>query len=125
MSDHVLLTGGPLDVAAASSLVCAASAGGVSVFMGTTRDNFAGKRVVTLEYHAYEAMAEREMRKLCTAARVKWPNLVAIAVHHRLGIVPVGEASVIIAVSSPHRRDAIGMADVRYAPPRGPCYMRA
>jgi molybdopterin synthase catalytic subunit len=62
---------------------------------------------VRLEYEAYEEMAVKEMEKLCATARAAHPEVTHVVVHHRLGIVPVGEASVIIAVSSPHRKEAI------------------
>ena len=65
------------------------------------------KAVTRLEYEAYEEMALKEMDKLCGTARKQHPAVTHIVVHHRLGVVPVGEASVIIAVSSPHRREAI------------------
>lgn len=107
-SDSVLLTAELLDVAAASGAVGSAEAGGISVFVGTTRRTFQGRVVVRLEYEAYEAMARREMEGLCGKVRAGWPDVVKVAVHHRLGFVPVGEASVVIAVSSPHRREAIG-----------------
>lgn len=64
-------------------------------------------QVVSLEYEAYESMALKEMQKICTELRVRWPNLKHIALHHRLGVVPVREASVVIAVSSPHRAAAL------------------
>lgn len=108
MSDTVLLTHDALDVNSASAAVGASEAGAISVFVGTTRCSFENKRVVSLEYEAYVPMAEREMAKLCVSARAKWPELIGVAVYHRLGSVPVREASVIIAVSSPHRKDAIG-----------------
>lgn len=108
MDDTVILTKDPINVQFATEAVTRPQAGGVSVFVGTTRDTFQGKNVVRLEYEAYEPMALKEMRALCGAAREKWSDLVSIAVLHRLGLVPVGEASVIIAVSSPHRREAIG-----------------
>jgi molybdopterin synthase catalytic subunit len=73
----------------------------------TVRDNFEDKEVTRLEYEAYEDMALKEMEKLCVATRTQHPAITHVVVHHRLGIVPVGEASVIIAVSSPHRREAI------------------
>lgn len=104
----VLLTPKALDVAAASAEVGSDGAGAVSLFVGATRKTFQGRRVVTLEYEAYEEMAMKEMRVLCESVREKWPDVIGVAVHHRLGLVPVGEASVIIAVSSPHRKEAIG-----------------
>lgn len=82
------------------------SSGGISIFLGTTRDHFKGKRVVQLEYEAYTAMAMKQMVQICQNVREKWP-VCKIAIVHRIGIVPVKEASVIIAVSSEHRREAI------------------
>ena len=67
-----------------------------------TRDNFEGRRVLKLEYEAYPEMAVAEMKKIGNEIVQKWPD-VRIAMIHTLGIVPVGEASVVIAVSSPHR----------------------
>merc|ERR1712178_416981 len=81
-------------------------AGAISLFVGTTRDNFEGKTVLRLEYEAYEEMAQKEMLKLCATTRERFP-VHHVVMHHRLGVVPVGEASVIIAISSSHRREAI------------------
>lgn len=106
--NFVNLTESPLNVAAVSASVASHAAGAISLFVGTTRDNFNEKSVVSLEYEAYAPMAVREMHKLCSKARAKWPAIKRIAIHHRLGTVPVGEASVVIGISSPHRNDAIG-----------------
>lgn len=97
-----------LDLLDASKSVAHDGAGAISHFVGTTRDNFEGKRVLSLEYEAYDKMAVKEMERLCAAILAQWPDLKGIYIAHRLGSVPVGEASVIIAVSSPHRRSAIG-----------------
>lgn len=97
-----------LSVAKVPKEVGSPATGATSIFIGTTRNNFDGKRVVLLEYEAYEKMALKEMRVICTSARQKWPDIIGIAIYHRLGKVSIGEASVIIAVSSAHRRDAIG-----------------
>ncbi|KAM6328137.1 molybdopterin synthase catalytic subunit isoform 2-T2 [Alca torda] len=77
------------------------------VLLGTTRNNFEGKKVIHLEYEAYTSMAESEIKKICRDVRQKWPSIKHIAVHHRLGVVPITEASVIIAVSSPHRAESL------------------
>ncbi|CAN8064874.1 unnamed protein product [Agarophyton chilense] len=105
--DTVVLTEELLSVESAMNAVSSDSAGAVSLFVGTTRDNFDGKTVLRLEYEAYRPMAVKEMNALCDAARSQWPQITSVAVMHRLGVVPVREASVIIAVSSPHRKDAI------------------
>lgn len=108
MPDTVLLTYDDLSLQKAQDAIAHPGAGGLSIFVGTTRDNFDGKPVVSLEYHAYEPMAVKQMRQLCDNARAAWPDIVHIAVFHRLGCVPIGQPSVIIGVSSPHRRQAIG-----------------
>lgn len=108
MLDDVLLTHEPLSLESVQDAIGNPSAGGQSFFVGTTRDNFDGKSVVLLEYEAYHDMAVKQMNLLCTSAREKWPALCKIAIHHRLGKVAIGEASVIIAASAPHRREAIG-----------------
>jgi molybdopterin synthase catalytic subunit len=82
------------------------SAGGIAVFIGTTRDNFKGKKVVRLEYEAYTSMAMKQLQKLCLDVRSKWP-VCKMAIVHRTGVVPVGEASVMIAVSAEHRKEAL------------------
>src|SRR5438093_1381486 len=81
------------------------AAGAVVTFLGTTRNENAGRRVVRLEYEAFSRMAEREMRALAATATKRW-TLRKVAMVHRIGIVPVGEASVAIAVSAGHRAEA-------------------
>ena len=82
------------------------SCGAISTFIGTTRDNFQGKKVTKLSYEGYVPMAEKELRKLCEYACTKY-KVHKIAAVHILGDCPVGEASVILACSSPHRRDSL------------------
>ena len=80
-------------------------AGGIDLFLGSTRNNSRGKTVVALEYSAYEPMALREMKRIEEEARRQW-DLIHIAMVHRLGRLEIGEVSVAIAVSAPHRREA-------------------
>ncbi|OPJ87151.1 molybdopterin synthase catalytic subunit [Patagioenas fasciata monilis] len=68
-----------------SELVVSPSCGAVSLFIGITRNNFEGKKVIHLEYEAYISMAETEIKKICRNIRQKWPSVKHIAVHHRLG----------------------------------------
>ncbi|XP_004623162.1 molybdopterin synthase catalytic subunit [Octodon degus] len=110
--DIIKCTADKLSVDEASQLVISPACGAVSLFVGTTRNNFEGKKVISLEYEAYIPMAENEIRKICGDIRQKWP-VKHIAVFHRLGSVPVSEASVVIAVSSAHR--AASLAAVSYA----------
>lgn len=87
--------------------VSSASCGAISVFIGTTReDECDGRKVIGLEYEAYELMAQSEFTKLCDDIRARWSTVTHICVHHRLGWVKVGEASVAMAISSPHRHDS-------------------
>ncbi|KAM9338332.1 molybdopterin synthase catalytic subunit isoform 1-T2 [Symphorus nematophorus] len=86
--------------------VSSSSCGAISLFIGTTReDEVDGRKVIGLEYEAYEPMAQSEFTKLCADIRERWPALMHICVHHRLGWVEVGQASVAMAISSPHRHD--------------------
>lgn len=106
--DDVWLGTAVLASAAAEEAVRDDRAGAVSTFVGTTRGTFDGKVVVRLEYEAYEEMAHKQLAALCRTVRIKHPDVLHIAVHHRLGVVAVGEASVVISVSSAHRNEAIG-----------------
>jgi len=83
------------------------SCGAVATFSGITRDNFQGKRVQKLSYEGYVPMAEKELRKLCREATEKYRSVKRIAAVHILGDCPVGQASVILACSSPHRRESL------------------
>ncbi|XP_045452901.1 molybdopterin synthase catalytic subunit [Melitaea cinxia] len=105
--DHLKLTFDKLSVEEVSDLVIDDQCGAVSIFAGTTRDNFEGKKVLRLEYEAYEPMALKSMKSICDDVRNKWPAVHGIAMYHRLGNVPCREVSVVIAVSSPHRRDSL------------------
>jgi len=83
------------------------TAGAISTFLGTTRNNFNGKEVLELEYEVYTPMAKKEMEKICVEARKRWPALEGLAMVHRVNVVPVSEASVVIVASSPHRRESL------------------
>ncbi|KAI8957067.1 Molybdopterin biosynthesis MoaE [Daldinia sp. FL1419] len=80
-------------------------AGAIIMFAGTTRDNFSGKPVKELQYSAYNPLALRTMLSICKEIRVEY-GLIAIAMVHRLGSVPIGEESILVAVSAPHRQAA-------------------
>jgi molybdopterin synthase catalytic subunit len=80
-------------------------AGAIDIFIGTTRNDSGGKQVLSLEYEAYEPMALRLMEEIAAEARVRWP-IHSIAIVHRVGHVDVGEASVVVAVSAGHRKEA-------------------
>jgi len=109
--DEVRITHEPLEVDDVFVRATLPSTGATSLFVGTTRDNFDGKKVIKLEYEAYEPMAVKELKVLCTEVRAKWPDVARIIVHHRLGEVKVTEASVLIAISAPHRKDSLEAVD--------------
>jgi MoaE-MoaD fusion protein len=100
------LTDGPLSLDAAVAEVARAGAGAIATFTGTVRDSSRGREVIRLEYEAYEGMAEAVMAELGAELRARY-SLCEIAIHHRTGPVEIGEASVVIAVSAPHRADAL------------------
>mmetsp|Transcript_40464 Transcript_40464/g.56226 ORF Transcript_40464/g.56226 Transcript_40464/m.56226 type:complete len:155 (+) Transcript_40464:424-888(+) len=84
-----------------------AGCGAISTFLGTTRNNFDGKTVLYLEYECYESMALKKMKEISEEALGRWEGIHRISVIHRLGKVPVKEASISIVVSSPHRKDSL------------------
>uniref|UniRef100_A0A0N5CEU4 Molybdopterin synthase catalytic subunit n=1 Tax=Strongyloides papillosus TaxID=174720 RepID=A0A0N5CEU4_STREA len=94
-----------IDINQITKIITSPSCGAISIFIGTTRDNFDGKEVIRLEYECYEEMALKEMKKLCIKGRDKYKTIQNIAIFHRVEHVPVTEASVVIAVSSPHRHE--------------------
>ena len=95
----------PNDATAVTAAVADSHTGATVTFIGTTRDHNDGRAVTRLEYEAYPEMALAEMRKIGDVARQRWP-ITAIAIVHRIGLVPIGEASVVIAVSAAHRAAA-------------------
>jgi molybdopterin synthase catalytic subunit len=99
----VLLTRAPLDLPALQSV--SPAAGALCLFVGVVRDHNAGRAVRFLEYEAYEEMARREMERLEAEARARWP-VTEVHIAHRLGRLEIGEASVAVAVASPHRAQA-------------------
>ena len=106
----ITLTRSAIDIAAL--LVPTAADGAVCTFVGVVRDHNAGKAVLHLEYEAFEEMALPLMEEIAAEARRRWP-ITALAMVHRLGHLAIGEASVAVAVTSPHRGDAF--AACRYA----------
>jgi molybdopterin synthase catalytic subunit/molybdopterin converting factor small subunit len=101
-----LLSDEPLSLDRVVEEVRSDEAGAIATFSGTTRVNSRGRTVTHLDYEAYEGMAERVMEEIADALRARYA-LTAIAIHHRIGRVSIGETSVLIAVSAPHRQDAL------------------
>jgi len=92
-----------LDEQAIMALVRSDSAGAIDVFIGTVRNSTKGKNVVRLEFESYDAMAIKEIQKIIDQAKMKWP-IEKMAIYHRKGVLSIGEAAVVIAVSTPHRK---------------------
>jgi MoaE-MoaD fusion protein len=101
-----LLSEQPLSVESVVEEVASDEAGAVATFVGTTRAHSRGRTVTSLEYEAYEGMAEQVMFEIADELTARY-ELCAIAIHHRIGRVGIGERSVVIAVSAAHRQDAL------------------
>lgn len=101
----IRLSADPLDPSFALQVVASPGAGGTTAFVGTVRDKTQGKQVVRLEFEAYEPMALSEMNKIADQIIEKW-SAIAVAIHHRVGVLEIGEIPVIIAVATPHRKAA-------------------
>src|SRR6185312_7757665 len=101
----IKITTDKLDIAACAERVMTPGSGGVDVFIGTVRHATKGKRVVRLEFEAYEQMAWNEMNKIAEEIVIKWP-VHNILIHHRTGVLEVGDVPVVIAVSAAHRAAA-------------------
>jgi molybdopterin synthase catalytic subunit len=105
VAERFAIVDGPIDPVGLLAAVADPVAGASVLFLGTTRNENSGRRVTRLEYEAFAGMAVNEMRQLARQARRRWP-LRRVAMVHRIGVVPVGEASVGIAVSAGHRGEA-------------------
>jgi molybdopterin synthase catalytic subunit len=100
------LTEEPLDLATVVAEVEDERAGAIATFIGTVRRESRGRNVLRLEYEAYEGMAEEAMEGIAARLTERY-DLCRLAIVHRIGVCQVGEASVAIAVSAPHRQDAL------------------
>jgi len=92
----------PIDVTRVCAAATDPAAGAIVTFVGTTRDHNEGRQVICLEYEAYPEMALEQMQHIGDTIRERW-QVARVAMVHRIGIVPIGEASVVIAISSAHR----------------------
>ena len=95
----------PIDIGEVLDSVRDPAAGGIDLFIGSTRDRSGGKKVISLVYEAYIPMAVAWMERIAGEASARW-DIVKISIVHRVGTVGIGEASVVIAVSAIHRSDA-------------------
>ena len=100
------LTAAPLSLDAVVAEVRTDEAGAIATFVGTTRNESRGRAVLYLDYEAYEGMAEQVMAEIAGRLKQQY-DVCEIAIHHRTGRVEIGEPSVVIAVSAPHRQDAL------------------
>ena len=104
--DWFVVTAEVLSERATAEAVGDPGAGAVALFSGIVRDQTGGRRVKFLEYEAHAPMALAKMREIAAAIRARWPGTLRVALVHRVGRLEIGESSVMIAVSSPHRREA-------------------
>jgi molybdopterin synthase catalytic subunit len=95
----------PIDHAAITERVRSHQAGAVCTFLGTVREMTAERRTVSLDYEAYPEMAVKKLAELEADARSRWP-IIELALVHRVGHLDLGEVSVVVAVSCPHRHQA-------------------
>jgi len=100
------LTSDPIDLGVVVAEAADPRAGAVATFLGTTRVESRGRTVEYLEYEAYEGMAEQEMARIADELKTRY-DLCEVAISHRVGRVGIGDTSVAIAVSAPHRADAL------------------
>ena len=100
------LVDGPLDLGSVVAEVEDEQAGAIATFQGTVRRQSRGRQVIALEYEAYEGMAEKVMAEIADGVKGRY-ELCDVAIAHRVGRCEVGEVSVAIAVSAPHRQDAL------------------
>ena len=99
------LTRDVIDFAALTDWTRSNQAGAVVLFLGTVREMTGDRRTVALDYEAYPEMARAKMQELANEAAAKWP-VIRVAIAHRFGRLELGDVSVAVAVSTPHRRDA-------------------
>ncbi len=105
------LTDARLPVGAAADWAVLPRCGAVVLFSGTARDHAPGREgIEQLEYEAYEEHVVPRLGAIADEMRQRWPELGRIALLHRVGVVPVGESSVVVVASSPHRPDAFEAA---------------
>lgn len=95
----------PIDTDTVIAAAADPASGATVTFIGTTRNENEGRQVTRLEYEAYPEMAVAELRKIGDTMQQRWA-ITRVAIVHRIGVVPLGEASVVIAVSAAHRRAA-------------------
>jgi molybdopterin synthase catalytic subunit len=106
------VTTDPLDANVVAAIVASADCGAIATFVGIVRDEHGGRRVLWLDYEAFEPLAIKAFTLIDEEAGERWPSI-GLAIHHRVGRLEIGEASVVIAAASPHRPEAFSAC--RYA----------
>jgi len=101
----IQITDKPIEAQKVIDTVANLRSGAINVFIGTVRDSSSKKNVLWLEYEAYETMAIAEIQRIIDAALLQWP-IMGWVVSHRVGILKPGEVAVVIAISSPHRKES-------------------
>ena len=101
----ILITDEPMDPERTTSQVRKSSNGAVVTFLGVTRDTTDDRRVLHLEYEAYRPMADKKLAEIVREVSAEWP-VEDVAIAHRVGRLEIGDISLVVAVASPHRRDA-------------------
>jgi molybdopterin synthase catalytic subunit len=101
----IRITADPLDPQPFIEHVRRDESGAVALFLGVVRDNNLGRRVLHLEYDAYPQMAEKKLRQVAEEIMARW-SITDIAIAHRTGRLEIGETSLLVVVSSPHRHEA-------------------
>ena len=112
MPPATAITSAPLTVEAVLRAVEGPGAGAVTTFVGLVRDHNLARTVLWLDYEAYAPLAEKALARIVQEAEGRWTGA-RVAIHHRTGRLDIGEASVVIAVATPHRADAFSAC--RYA----------
>jgi molybdopterin synthase catalytic subunit len=105
MDKNVWITDEPIVINDVIAKVVRPEAGAVNTFIGTVREFTKGKRTLYLEYQSYVSMAEKKLAEICTEINRKWNNT-ETAIAHRVGRLEISDVAVVIAVSTPHRKDA-------------------
>lgn len=105
------ITAEPIDIQKVIDAAYSDDCGALNTFIGTVRNHSHGKAVVRLEYEAYPEMAGKMIQRIIDEAKKQWP-VRKIAVSHRIGVLDIGETAVVIAVSTPHRKE--GFAACQY-----------
>lgn len=105
-----VITEAPLDPVALVALVQAPDMGAVVTFAGVVRNHFGGRATARLQYEAYAPMAVKVLSEIAADARARWQTG-AIAIHHRVGILEIGDTAVLVVVASPHRHAAFEAAE--------------